>query len=900
MAGIIPIPTTRVSGMLTRQRLLAQLQSDQLDLFRLQNQVSTGRRITLPSEDAPAAQRAITLQRLIERKEQLRSNAETGSSFLGSTDQALNDVAQTLGDLRGAVLGVAGTTSTDSERQAALDAVNSAIDQMLSTANTQFRGRYLFAGTQTNVVPYSRNGDYIHYAGDDAAINNFSDLGVLFSTNAPGAEVFGGISSQVLGGVDLNPQVSADTPLSSLRSGRGISPNGALQISDGTNSVIVDISRAVTVGDVARVIEATQLPGRQLTATVTGQGLTLQLDAGGGGNLTVTEVASGKTASELGILEKSGVSTAPLVGRDLDPLILRTTRLDDLLGSRAQTRLTSPGTDNDLIITAAANGAQYSGVNIQLVNDELLRASAGLVPGDEVAEFDGAARAARGSVAFSGAGNDLTLTAAVAGVGFNNVRVVIAGQTGLGDAATAVYDSANKRLTITVDDAGATSVGEVVNAIAAEGTFVATPDASAGETFSAAALIDAGDIGAVQGETGNSGGAAGTLYVRVAASASTANQVASAINAQGTFTARLDAFDTTTTLQAGNSPVSLSSTATTSGGSGTTLDRAHGLTVEVGDTEFELDFSEASTVQDLLNVLNGSDAGLHAELNADGTGIDIQSRLSGAYFRIDENGGQMAEQLGVRSFTTATWLDDMNRGVGVPTKADSILRTIADNEVITDFTIVVDDGAGGTVDLAIDIRKAASVQDVLDIINNHPQNNTGGVAIVARTSATANGIEVVDANGRPLTINAAEGSEAAEYLGLIPEGATTVTGAGGTISGTDRNYLESSSVFTTLIRLRDALTANDINAISRGVADIDADIERVTSARADVGARAKALDVSIENLEDEDVQLRSALSEEIEVDLVEAISNLTARQVSLQASLQAMAQTMQLTLLNYL
>jgi flagellin-like hook-associated protein FlgL len=48
------------------------------------------------------------------------------------------------------------------------------------------------------------------------------------------------------------------------------------------------------------------------------------------------------------------------------------------------------------------------------------------------------------------------------------------------------------------------------------------------------------------------------------------------------------------------------------------------------------------------------------------------------------------------------------------------------------------------------------------------------------------------------------------------------------------------------------------------------------------------------------VQLQSALSDEIDVDLVEAISNLTARQISLQASLQAMANVLQLSLLNFL
>jgi flagellar hook-associated protein 3 FlgL len=74
----------------------------------------------------------------------------------------------------------------------------------------------------------------------------------------------------------------------------------------------------------------------------------------------------------------------------------------------------------------------------------------------------------------------------------------------------------------------------------------------------------------------------------------------------------------------------------------------------------------------------------------------------------------------------------------------------------------------------------------------------------------------------------------------------------------------------------------------------------VTFARSEVGARQQSLDITQQNLEEEDVQLRTALSDEIEVDIVEAISNLTARQISLEASLRATANILQLSLLNFI
>ena len=91
---------------------------------------------------------------------------------------------------------------------------------------------------------------------------------------------------------------------------------------------------------------------------------------------------------------------------------------------------------------------------------------------------------------FLGAGNDLQLTASAAGTAFNNVDIVIEGATGIGNAPTVVYDAGAKRLTITVDDLGATSVGDVVNAINTDGTFTAAHDPSSeGATYNSAAAI---------------------------------------------------------------------------------------------------------------------------------------------------------------------------------------------------------------------------------------------------------------------------------------------------------------------------------------------------------------------------------------------------------------------------
>ncbi|HEX4414017.1 MAG TPA: hypothetical protein VH107_10350, partial [Lacipirellulaceae bacterium] len=111
MSNIVPIPTGRVSDYFVRQRLVNQVESDDTDLFQLQNQISTGQRITLPSQDAPAALRAISLQRSIAQNTQLQTNVAGNTTTLGTVSSTLNSVSTLLNNVLGIAVSAADTTT---------------------------------------------------------------------------------------------------------------------------------------------------------------------------------------------------------------------------------------------------------------------------------------------------------------------------------------------------------------------------------------------------------------------------------------------------------------------------------------------------------------------------------------------------------------------------------------------------------------------------------------------------------------------------------------------------------------------------------------------------------------------------------------------------------------------
>jgi flagellar hook-associated protein 3 FlgL len=769
MAGIIPIPTARVGDLFVRQRLTEQVQQDQLALFRLQNQISTGRRLQLPSEDAPAALRAINLQRLISRKGQVRTNLNASMDHLAAADSRLTSITTGLAELRGLVVSVAGNTVPESSRVAAVQSVNSLLQELVNAGNAKFQGRHLFAGSRAHSQPYDYIENFVEYSGNEGTLRSYVDLQQLFETNMPGTEVFGGLSAQVVGSVDLNPHLTNDTLVSTLNGGNGIGANPTIKLSvnngTATESIVIDLSQAVTIGDIARLIEDAAPASASLRVEVGGSGLNLSTD---GNPISISEIEEGRTARMLGILSDPNIlPTDTITGQDLNPAMLKTTRLANLLGAKAQAFIDSSGANNAIRIVAAQNGQQFNST-IEIVG--------GAAAGSE----------------------------------------------------TASWDQSSNTLTITIAD---------------------------------------GD--------------------------STANDVAVAINDEGTFSASVDDYDALSAVQVGTGAIDLggapSLTFTVSGGGGEVLDTAAGFIVTNGGESVTIDISTAVTVEDLLNRINGQDLGVVAEINAAANGINVRSRLSGADLTIGENGGVTATQLGIRTYTKDTQLAAFNRGLGVPiSSTGDDLRIVARD--LTEFTV--------------DLAGAVTVDDVINRINvaAAAANGGAGVNVTANLATTGNGIRIVDTSalGGTLTMANIEGSRAAEFLGFVPAGQTQVSSATGELQSEDRHTFETDSVFNTLLRLRTALETNNTEEIGRSLERLDVDIDRVNFARAEIGSRLQNLDMIEVRLEDENVQLQAALSQDLDVDLVEAISQLTARQYSFEASLRSAASLMQLSLLNFL
>lgn len=326
----LPISVSRVSDPLKNQRLLNQLNADQVALQRSFDQMSTGLRVSTVSDDPAAAGRAITLQRGISRSEQLSRNANVTRSFYTATDQALSTLGDLLIEARGVTVEAAQNLLTAEEREALALTIDQAVRTAVASANTVFRDHQLLGGHLKSQNALTFKDSYVVFQGNEAVGQTITSGYSPIAIGVSGTESFG-LALPIVTSPSLQPAIYNETSLNDLRQGAGVS-RGVIRLSDGGDWVELDLRNANSMGDVVEAIESVEFSGRTLDVTLTPDGMTIAFADGLGGTLVVDDLPGTKMAADLAIRNTSGLSPTPIVATKLSPRLTLTTPLNQLAG----------------------------------------------------------------------------------------------------------------------------------------------------------------------------------------------------------------------------------------------------------------------------------------------------------------------------------------------------------------------------------------------------------------------------------------------------------------------------------------------------------------------------------------------------------------------------------------
>ncbi len=182
----------RLSTSWMYQQSLASMMNQQSTLAATQNQVSTGRRINVASDDPAGAGRVVSLDHILAANTQYTANIDAASTRLNTAQSTLNSVNDLYNSARDLTLQALNGSLADSDRQAIATQLTQMRDQLLQMANTtDATGQALFAGTSSASVPFVKNPDgSVSYAGNSGQPRAAIAAGLSVPTGESGSAIF--------------------------------------------------------------------------------------------------------------------------------------------------------------------------------------------------------------------------------------------------------------------------------------------------------------------------------------------------------------------------------------------------------------------------------------------------------------------------------------------------------------------------------------------------------------------------------------------------------------------------------------------------------------------------------------------------------------------------------------
>jgi flagellar hook-associated protein 3 FlgL len=192
----------RVTQSMLSNNMLRNLSSSYERLGKYQEQLTTGKKISRPSDDPVVAMKGIAYRDDLARVQQYQRNIGEVHSWIDSADDALDKVGLAMQRVQELVVQASSDTATPEDRKKIADEIDQIQKQIVDVANTKIGGKYIFNGADT------KNRLFTGYP-DDTGTNlnltanpNTSDVvievfdGITLDVNINGKELFTGTTGQ--------------------------------------------------------------------------------------------------------------------------------------------------------------------------------------------------------------------------------------------------------------------------------------------------------------------------------------------------------------------------------------------------------------------------------------------------------------------------------------------------------------------------------------------------------------------------------------------------------------------------------------------------------------------------------------------------------------------------------
>ncbi|WP_156288313.1 flagellar hook-associated protein FlgL [Oceanobacillus salinisoli] len=181
----------RVTQGMLSNNMLRNLSGSYSKMDTYMNQLSTGKKITKPSDDPVVAMKGMGYRSELLQVEQYQRNTSEVHNWFDNTDAALDKATHALQRVRELAVQASNGTYEDNQRKSIAQEVGQLKEHLIDLANTEVNDKYIFNGTNTDIKPVdeSAQGWENPYTPVEIEVSK----GTTLSASVDGSEVFDGL-----------------------------------------------------------------------------------------------------------------------------------------------------------------------------------------------------------------------------------------------------------------------------------------------------------------------------------------------------------------------------------------------------------------------------------------------------------------------------------------------------------------------------------------------------------------------------------------------------------------------------------------------------------------------------------------------------------------------------------
>lgn len=220
----------RITNSMMINNMISNISKNQERMDKLQTQMSTGKKISLPSDDPVVAARALKLRTDVAEITQYQKNVKDASSWMDITETALSNIGDVLKRANElAVQSANGTMSTEDMKVTASE-ISQLKEQLIELSNSSYAGRYIFSGFKTDQKLLNSSGNYNINQNQSGTENINYEIGVgnSINVNVLGSDLFSSGDPTATAGGTPKMITVMDNLLTALNSGNNVAVSGII------------------------------------------------------------------------------------------------------------------------------------------------------------------------------------------------------------------------------------------------------------------------------------------------------------------------------------------------------------------------------------------------------------------------------------------------------------------------------------------------------------------------------------------------------------------------------------------------------------------------------------------------------------------------------------------------